>query len=104
MPYALGDLSVGAKVRLLENRGLVHMMQPPRATARAALLGLLSTNRDLAEVFLDQCYSPQAIVSRVYFQVPFHRRLCHMSSCNRVMPICSRMCAEALVPKGLSWG
>ena len=43
--------------------------QPPEATARAALLGLLSTNSDVSKVFLNQCYSPQPAVSRIYFQV-----------------------------------
>ena len=42
--------------------------QAPEATARAALLGLLSTNSDLSRVFLNQCYTPQPAVSRIYFQ------------------------------------
>ena len=41
------------------------------SVARTALYNLLSTNPELADVFVDQCYdsSPSGVVSRVYFQV-----------------------------------
>lgn len=40
-----------------------------QAVARSALLKLLSTNPELASVFVDQCYDATPVISRVYFQV-----------------------------------
>jgi Cell morphogenesis central region len=40
------------------------------AVARSALLNLLQSNLDLLDACVDQCYSPHAVVSRGYFQVP----------------------------------
>ena len=37
--------------------------------ARTALKNLLSSNHDVIDVSLDQCYSAHAAVSRAYFQV-----------------------------------
>ena len=50
---------------------IVSLGPPKPAVARSALYNLLSTNPELADVFIDQCYdsSPSGVVSRVYFQV-----------------------------------
>ena len=37
---------------------------------RTALLHMLRCNPDVADVCVDQCYSPDGAVSRAYFQVP----------------------------------
>lgn len=44
------------------------------AVARAALKNLLSSNHDVIDASLDQCYSAHGAVSRAYFQVLQARR------------------------------
>ena len=44
--------------------------------AQTALLNLLSTNVDLFNTCVDQCYAAEPMLSRAYFQVPFRQKLC----------------------------
>ena len=43
--------------------------------AQSALLNLLSTNVDLFNVCVDQCYAAEAMLSRAYFQVGWPQEL-----------------------------
>lgn len=40
-----------------------------QAVGRTALLNFLSSNPDVVDICIDQCYSPDAAVARAYFQV-----------------------------------
>ena len=59
-----------SKSPLAASAGPIAALGPAKqAVARSALLNMLSTNAELADVFVDQCYDSQPTVSRVYFQV-----------------------------------